>query len=217
MVRVPQLRLGQLQLFSETLIKKCKPFEEVKSALEPAEALVTEFKEGMLKDKSVSIDKKELDAISDRLISGLSHNLKAELEFPQASNEAKIEQGKIEQIIDKFGTKITKYSYTDQPAAVDNMLTELGKVNLLVLGNSGIERWVPLIKEANENFKKATLQFVGEKTKNMEQDSASALAPELINALNKLLTIMFAFANIGANPELVKTYSEISVFTDTYK
>ncbi len=82
---------------------------------------------------------------------------------------------------------------------------------------SAVAQWIPLIKEANQEFKNVAKEFVEESTAMAALESASAVAPELIHALEELFVQLFSVIRVAPNSALKKAYSELEILVDSYR
>lgn len=217
LVATPPMRIGQIQLYTEGVLQKCEPFGELDEKIAPVQGTFQEFLEAMLKVKEADTKKRILDRASDSLIRPFYHQVLGEIGFPHTSPSAQKAQEALLELYEKYGPKISAYSYTDQPAAVDNMLKDLAKIDLNALGDSGLGRWLQPIQEANDNFKRGSVDFADEQQEMQEQDAASAIAPLLTSQINELIRLFFSNAVIGKNKKLTKAYEQLVIFIKTFR
>lgn len=213
----PSKNLGQIQLCGEAVLEKTAPFQELQVVREPAANIFDEIVQAIQRNTDSSINKKELDNISDDLIRGMNHAVKAEIAFPYESEEEKAVQNELADFYMEHGPKIALYPYTKQPAAVDNMLADFDKINWNALPNSNIPRWRDKIYQANENFKKGSIEKSDEVAEMEMQTAATKIAPQLKKDFDNLLDMMFVYAKLNQNQNLVKAYREIVVFLNSFK
>ncbi|TRX66548.1 DUF6261 family protein [Carboxylicivirga sp. M1479] len=208
-VNLPRLRMKQLQTVGENSLRICEAIPEVKPATDKVKSLIGDFKLGMQKENVPAVTKVELDKLRDKYISGFRLEVKSETYFPHETDKAQLIDT-LSVILAKY-SDINRYSYNEQTAAVDNMLTEISKIDLQEGETLTIGRWLPLIKNANEDFKKANKAFIEGNAILATTSAASDLAPQLAESLHDLYTLMFAHAKIGTNENIVKAYREIEM------
>ena len=82
---------------------------------------------------------------------------------------------------------------------------------------SSVGRWTPLIKEPNQRFKDVAKEFVEESTAVASLESASAVAPGLVHALEDLFIQLFSVIRVSPTDDLKKAYSELETLVDSYR
>jgi len=97
------------------------------------------------------------------------------------------------------------------------MLVDFDALNLSALPGCKLARWRDPIFVANTNFKKAGIEQADEKAEAQSMPAASYIVPKLKNDVDNLLDMMYVFAKLGHNQEIVKAYREVVVFVDTFK
>lgn len=214
LITVPQLRLGQLQTLTEQTIKLTEPIGQLSPWLADVQAAFKPFLTGMLKDPAGS-DKKTLDKTRDQYLSGFFLNVKSESYYPHEDATMQEVVQKLLRVTEKYGFKINKLPYDEETAAIDNLLAELGSMELS--GIPHLARWIGKIKAANESFKAASKDYLETYVKNSTTESASVAAPALTVALEDLYTMLFAHAKVAADQELVNVYQKLSELVDTYR
>ncbi len=113
-------------------------------------------------------------------------------------------------MINKY-TGINKFPLNEQTAATDNLLSEIKSVLGSNVAFPHLTRWIPLIEDTNNQFKDVTSDSITERAKLKNTEAASYVAPQLTEELQNLYTLMFAFARIGDNDQIVKAYKELEV------
>lgn len=216
-ISMPGKNLGQMQLCAEGIFAKAEPFQELQQAIKPAQDRYKEFLEAIQRDRDSNVDKKELDNISDGLIRGMNNAVKSEIAFPYEGEQAAEVQKELSEFYAKHGPSIAKLQYNEQPAAVDKMLADFDRLNLNALPGCSLQRWREPIFKANENFKKANMEQASEKAEADALPYASYIAPQLKNDVDNLLDMMYVFARLGQNKEIVKAYREVFAFVDSFR
>lgn len=207
LINLPRLRNQELQTVGENSIRICSAINEVTTAVDKAANSLNSFKKGMQKDTSTGISKAELDNKRDRLLYGLMLSIKAESHFPHDSTTAKTASTLIN-IANKY-TGITRMSYNEQTAAIDNLLEEISKLGLSAEVLPFVQRWLEPISNANLAFKAGHEAFIEGNVKLSGTSAASYVAPQLAEDLQNLYTLMFAYAKIGNNQAIIDAYQEL--------
>lgn len=214
MISIPRLKLAQLQTLTESALSIASPIALVADQIAETQTVFDDFKEGLLKDQAAS-DKKTLDQTRDKLISGFMLGVKAENNFGHDDAGILTTLREVTRVADKYGTAIIRLSYNEQSARVDNMLEELSRIDLTNVPT--VSRWIDPIRDANENFKVASTDYVKEIASTTQFASASTIAPDLLNKLEGLFTLLFAYAQVSPTEELTKTYAVLSTLVDSYR
>jgi len=213
MIYIPRLRNKELQTVGENSLRICNALIEVKPAFDMVSATLEVFIKGMQKDKVDSQKRSIYDKKRDKYTSGLLNNIKYEKNFEHAADNAQVVADLLN-IVSKY-IGINKMPFNEQTAATDNMLVEIKTV----LGSNesfpNLTRWIPLIEEANGQFKEVSSDLIKDKVSLKETDAASAIAPQLSEDLQNLYTLMFAYAKIGSNQSIIDAYKELEVLIDS--
>jgi len=217
LISLPRLRLKELQTMAENTLLICAPIEEVSSATQKVKNTLDTFKRSMLKDQASAATKLELDKTRDRLVSGFKQDVRAEQYYPHQEVATIETLENVRQVMDKYGPHLTKLTYSEESAAIDNMLTELKQVDTLALEGTGIDRWIPLIENANNAFKNAASNYVSQSAKAMETQAATTLVPALMASLDELYTLLFAHVKITQSDQLKTAYAELEELVDAYR
>jgi len=217
LITLPRLRMAQLQMLVENVLNICSNLTEIKKEVKNVKSNFEDFKEGMLKRRPTSEDKKGLDKIRDNMVTAFTQSINAETYFPHKEPEALDNLKKLTDIVHKYGTKINKLPYNEETSVVDNMIAEAEEVNYSALGNGSISRWIPLLKEANQNFKDLVSENIEESAEALGTDTASELAPDLTNAVEKLFTMIFSHINVSGNEALRKAHVELEQLVDSLR
>lgn len=213
-ISIPKLTLGQLQDLTNRSVEIATSIGAVSSELAVVEQAFDTFKQGMQKDQAAS-DKASLDRTRDTYVSGLFFDIKAEEYFPHTSEEVLKAVEQLKGLSEKYGFKISRLSYDEETTSIDNMLAELDKIDLSSLDK--ISRWKAEIVKANEAFKAGAKTFLDERVSASDKESASAAAPELLDALDNLYTMLFAHAKISADETIINGYVTISTLVKSYR
>ncbi|TAJ14273.1 hypothetical protein DMA11_06165 [Marinilabiliaceae bacterium JC017] len=214
-INLPRLRVKELQTLSENSLSICDGITELKPAIDLVQTTLNAFKRGMLKEQASAANKKELDADRAIYISCFFKNVSAEKHDPTLIPEVRETLERMCQITDKYGTKITRLSYNEETAAVDNLLTELKQIDTQAI-DKGVMRWIPLIEKANNDFKAANDAYIAERAKADSIESATSLAPTLQHALEELFTQMFAHAKLSTNEPIRIAYAELETLVKSF-
>lgn len=216
-IRLPRIKIAELQTLCELSLAICTPFtnEELKKQIQLVEKEFDAFKKGILKNQAKTL-KKITDKERDGYISGLFFDIKAETYYPYTDKAAIETVNRLKELSKKYGIKINGLPFNEETAAIDNCMAEAEAIDLKPL-NSNIARWIPLIKDANQRFKGVTKEFVEESTSVSSLESASAVAPDLIDALEDLFIQFFSVIRVSPNDKLEKAYSELETLVDSYR
>lgn len=212
----PQMQVGKMQMFAEKVLEYCGPHEEVKKPLAAVKTQFDKYREGMRKNPALAKFKRERDKIRDTYVIGFVGALDAELHYPY-SNEERETLLKIEETIDKYGDRIYRLPYDSETASLDNLLTDIEKLDLSVLKNDAVTKWFPVLKEANQQFKDSDSDYLDDLVDAAQIKAASALYNDLKQAVDGLFAILFGYAITGQNPEIAKTYEKLQVFVKAYR
>ncbi|MBI9060737.1 MAG: hypothetical protein JEZ14_02030 [Marinilabiliaceae bacterium] len=215
LINLPRLRHKELQSIAESSLRIAANITEVQPALANVNTQLEAFKQGMLKEQASAADKSELDKQRDRLLSGFMQNLKAEKFFPHQDQDVVEVLDQVDQVTRKHGPRMTKLSYSEETSAIDNLLSELGKIDTEVL-NTSITRWIPLIQSTNNDFKAANSSFISDRAKATNKDSASDLAPLLHESIEGLITLLFAHTKITATEPILTAYRELEILIKSH-
>jgi hypothetical protein len=214
LLNLPRLRNKELQTIGEQSIRICGNISEVKPALEKAKASLETFKQGMQKDKSSGISKAEIDKERDRFTYGLLLNIKAETYFEYQEEATQQAVARLAAIANKY-TGITRLPLNEQTAAVDNLLDELKKLNLPAETLPVVQRWLPLIEAANNRFKTASNAIIADSAQMADISAAGLVAPQLIEDLQNLYSLVFAHARIGNNANTTNAFKELEILINS--
>lgn len=217
LIILPRLRLKELQSLGESSLEICMPLPEVEPATQAVSIAFTAFKQSMLKEAASAASKYTIDKSRDHLISGFTYNVKAELYYPHNDNNVLDALNSVLHILAKYGTKITRLPLNEESAAIDNLMSELEQLDTTALDTNGITRWIPLIGEANTMFKAAAHEYVADRVETAELDSATSLAPALMDALEGLYTLLFANVKVTKNATLVTAYNQLDDLVSALK
>lgn len=213
-INLPQVRLAQLQTLTESVIGITQPLTEVAAQVQNVTEAFTAFQEGMTKTTSAS-NKKTLDRTRDLINSGLFKSVEAEQFYPHDADEAKTAVSHVVACVNKYGYELNRLSYDEQTAETDNMVTELEALDLSTL--PAVERWIALIKSANESFKLTTKAYLQQQTQAGDTEAASKAAVPLENALNELFTILHAHVLITKTDALINAHKELTTLVNSYR
>lgn len=217
LILLPRLRTKELQSLADETIEICTGIPVIEEPLSVVVKYLADYKASMLKDHASGFDKKVYDQKRDDLIIGLYYAIRSAQYFPF---ETEVEKNTLKNLADavfKYGGRVAKLPYNEETAAIDNILSAVKKIDLAPLAATGIASWFPLLEEANNNFKLAASDFVKDTSNANEVSAATKLAPQLIESLDNLYTLLFAYAKVNANEELSKTYQKLTVLVKSYK
>ncbi|NJO92321.1 MAG: hypothetical protein HC831_27650 [Chloroflexia bacterium] len=192
--------MAELQSLSETAASICAPLKEIEKEKQAFDKEFAVFKEAVMKKQAKGEIKKAVDKKRDRKVSGFFYDILAETFYPH-TDEAAIETvNQLKELSEKYGFKINNLRFNEETAAIDNCMKEAEKIDLSALTSNDIGRWIPLIKQANQEFKEVSKSFVEETTAAASLESASAVAPGLVHALEELFIQLFPLS--GSHPPM---------------
>ncbi|WP_289053973.1 DUF6261 family protein [Carboxylicivirga marina] len=212
-IHFPRLRNKELQTVGENSLQICNGIPEVKPAYDKASSTLSTFVKGMQKDKNVGQSKKSYDRKRDTYTSAFIYNVKYEMSYEHNVEDTALVTA-LNNIIGKYAG-IARLPYNEQTAATDNMLDE---VQVVLSGNESLphlSRWIPLIDDANNEFKAVSSDYIKSSVDLKETDAASLIAPQLAEDLENLFTLMYAHAKIGSNANVISAYKELEVLIDS--
>jgi uncharacterized cupin superfamily protein len=193
----------------ENIPELTEPLEEVKTVLNP-------FKEGMRKANVYSTERNLKDKVRDNFTSAFMQCAKGEKDFPYENDEVISAVEGLAAVLEKYSAKVTKLPLDEETAALDNMLAEVDKLNLTALEGRDILRWPAIIKEANEEFKSVSGNFIEDNVQANEILAASKIAPQLRSEIEKLYVKLFSLINIHANEEHIKAYAQLQEIVKSF-
>ncbi len=217
LLSLPRLRNHQLQTVSENTIKICAELTQLKAPLETLTQKLDLFKGGMTKEQASAASKKELDNARDVLVSGFIKGVRIESAFPYTDTTSKEAINALLKVVNNYGTGIARLSYNEESAALDNLLADISKLDITPLADSGLARWIPLIEQANNNFKEAVSDYISESAKSSAVESATDVAPALLDALEALYAMIYAYLKIENSEELKEAYTQLQILLESYK
>jgi len=217
LLSLPRLRMGELQSLAENAVKICKPLAELKTDIANVELKLASFAESMRRAPASASEKAELDKTRDLLLSGLFHSIKADSYYPYPNDTQKELSAKLKDIEKKYGFKTKHLPIKEETAAIDNLLADIKSLNPKALEQSNADRWVNLLKEANENYKQSELGYISEQASASDINTATDSAPELAEAIEKLCLKVFSFAQISDKKAFGAAYSQLSQLVASYR
>jgi hypothetical protein len=216
-IKLPRLRISELQALTASALTICEPLAEIEEQRQTVETEFANFKEGVLKNHVSAEVKTTLDKERDRYNSGFCYELKAEFSYPYTDGNAIETINKLKALYKKYGFKINRLRMNEETAALDNCMKEAEGIDLTPLTNQAIARWIPLIKDANQRFKKVADDIIEENAIAAQMESASSVAPGLTNALESLFVQIFSAIHIAPSDALKKAYTELETLADSYR
>ena len=209
LLNIPNIRVNQLQTLGESSLEICQNLSEIAPSIETVKQALDKYLEGMTRDKASAAEKKKLDQTRDRLVLGFIKQVRAEQMFPHEDEQVISALQKLVLVINKYGSKITRISYDEESAAMDNMIAEVMGLDLSPLSTSGIARWIEPMQTSNDIFKSSSTQYIADSAATEQTESATSLAPALIEALEEMYNMLYAYIKIKPTDELVKAYTEL--------
>ena len=216
-IRLPRLRISELQTLTESALKICEPLTEVAEFRQKVEDEFANFKEGVLKNYVTTEAKATIDKERDRYNSGFCYEIKAEFNYPYEDTAAIETVKSLRAHYKKYGFKVNRLPLNEETAALDNSMEEAEAIDLTPLANAAIGRWIPLIKEANQRFKVVIGEIIEDSAEAAQLESASVLAPGLVVAIESLIVQIFSAIHIAPTDALAKAYTELDTLVDSYR
>lgn len=217
LIKLPRLRLAQLQSLAVNTLIMCKNLVQFAASLLGIENTLKAFKEGMQKDEASAERKSELDQIRDSRLSGFFAVVFAENKFPNEDETVLNAYEKLLKIARKYGPGIRRLPRDEETIMIDNMLEEIGEIDLAPLEVTGIPRWIPTIAAANSEYKEEATEYISDSVESDSTETASKHAPVLEEALEKLYTEIFATITLSPSKELKKIYAKFEKLIDSMK
>lgn len=214
LIKLPQMRLAQLQSFTDSTLSITTPLPEVSTQVQRIQAAYTEFLKGMTKTNAAS-DKKTLDKTRDLVNAGFFKNVEAEQLFPYSDMPTLSALAKVVNITNKYGFGLNRLPFDEQTAETDNMLNELNGLDLSTLPT--LSRWIAPMTEANNQFRAFTLTYLEDVTTTNSTQAAYLVAKPLEDALNELFTVLFASVVVAKTEPLQQAYAQLITLCDNYK
>lgn len=216
MLFVPRVTIGELHTLTENVIKLCKPHQGLAVALTLVEQSFAGFVQAVSKNKASAVSKSEFDTKRDQYLSGFFYAVRGESYFPY-EGKAKETLDALNDIVDKYRGDIRRLPLNEETAKIEFMLTDIEKLDMQSLQESGLHRWLQKIEEVNEAFKQANEGYITDAAVADTQESASDLAPSVISALEGIYSMFYALMQVAPSPELTQSYAELRILTNSYK
>ena len=109
---------------------------------------------------------------------------------------------KINDILENYGVKITKESYSIESSLIESLLLDLSKEELQpsIEALSGLSQLIASLRTAQNNFEEAKLEYEEEKAKEGTEETASDIKKEILLIVNaKLLIYLRAMVQVDEN------------------
>ncbi len=217
LIKLPRLRLAQLQIISESTLTMTEKTAELAVSRQNVENAFTPFVTGMLKDKASAEKKRELDQSRDNRTSGFFAALYAEENFDHKDPVILKSLTDLLKVANKYGPGIIKLPRDEETAAIDNLLGDIGQIDITPLLETGITRWIPKIEAENEAYRVAAAKYITDSVLAEASKAASVLAPALEDELELLYKKLFATIIVSPTPELEKTHAELKKLVDSMR
>lgn len=217
LIQVPRLRLARLQTLAETTIKICLNIVALGDALKNVQDALISFKQGMLKDRTSTKDKKRLDFKRDEFLTGFIGNVHSEQKFPHDDEIILKALVELLEIVEKYGLNMKRLPHDEETAAIDNMLADISEVDVSSLTLTGLPRWIPEIDKANTEFKGAASVFISDTSTASDTQAATWQVPKLEDALEGIYAMVFALLKTSPSDELKKIYGELETLVESMK
>jgi hypothetical protein len=208
--------MQELQSLAEQTISICSPIEEIQTGVAKVVSSYQTFRQGMLNDKTSGISRESLDQNRDYPLFAFFQTVKYERFYPYEDERAKIALQQLVVITKKYGPKLVKLGFNEQSLAIDKLLEEVTRIENLSLVHSGVIRWINVIEEANTAYKSGVKDSGSKSAKLLHVDSATKLAPYLVEALSGLYTLLFAHVQISGEQRLKDVYVKLHTLVDSF-
>lgn len=217
LIILPRLRLAQLQTVSENTLTITEETAELAVNRQDVENAFTPFLAGMLKDKTTAEKKRELDLRRDKRTSGFFNALYAEEDFDHNDPVILKSLGDLLKVANKYGPGIIKLPRDEETAAIDNLLGDIGQIDITLLLETGLTRWIPKIKAENEAYRVAAAKYITNSVLAEASKAASVLAPALEDELEKLYKKLYGTIIVSPTPALEQTHAELKKLVDSMR
>ena len=215
---IPRLVMDDLQTVGGSIFSITEPFAAIGGVRAAAVDCYNSFKLGMTKNQASAETKQGTDIVRDGLLTGLTYHAKSQQYYPH-TELVKQALAKLTKVLDDYKVRqIRRLSFSEETSAIDNLLTEIGKLDLSALKVvTGLLEWFELIAEANNNARKASENYAGANVDAADVDAASTLAPKLTDCLESIIVVMYGLLKINDNEAMRKAYLQIKELVDSYR
>jgi hypothetical protein len=217
LIIVPRLRLTLLQTLTEATIKICKNIFSLSASLVLVEDALNSFKKGMVKDPASAKGKKRLDYHRDEYVTGFMGNVQSEQKFPHQDLALLKVLAELLEVVKKYGLNIKRLRVDQETAAIDNMMADIADLDITPLEPTGLTRWIPVVEQANADYKEAASDFISDTTESANTLAATLQAPQLEDTLEGFYAMAFAQLKMSPTEELSKAYAELETLVDSMK
>lgn len=217
LITLPKLRLGQLQTVGESSLNICQNIPDIAPEWTKANSSFAAFKEGMLKDQASAESKRKLDLKRDQIVSGFMKAADAEENFPNDNEQIKKTLEKLLKIKNKYGLNIVRLRRDEETSSIDNLLADIAQINTTSLASTGLLRWIPVLKDANDEYKQASQEYISDSTDADAILAASTLAPVLETDLEEMYFMLFAAIKRNPTDALKKAYADLEKLIESVK
>lgn len=214
-MKTPYMRVNQFQTFTEQVLIICNPLTIVAAAVANVDSAYQLLKTALQKDVSAG-DRKSADIYRDKPYRAFLSVIRSEHQYP-GTTEEKSCLTMLDQCVQKYGAAVADLTYDEESAKIDNMIEEIEAMDLTPLQNTGILRWIPVIKDANDAFKALTTAKIEKNADMNEKGAASKICKELTTELDTLFALIFSHQNINPTDELLNAIDKIEVLIESYR
>lgn len=206
--------ISETQRLAEVSIEQCAKFEFLSPYVLVAQTKLNEL-EAKVQSEKVKSENKAFDYTRDEYTCCLFDVSDIDAKYVKYPADVLAEIKKAQDILQKYGKKICAYSYADQSIATSNLTAELNNLDLVLLAETNIPRWLTMVEEANANFETAAKAYFEDSFHGQETEAAYILAKHVREALNSLYVKLFAYRNIEQNTELDEAENYVRNYIDT--
>lgn len=211
LIALPRLRLNQLQTLAENSVRICQALPQLEAALANVVPVLAEYKDSMNKPQTSAAQREEFDKSRDQALLGFTLDVRSNLYYAAHPPEVLQALQNLAQLLDKYDD-IRYLPLDEETAAIDNLQAELRSVDFAPLaGATLVERWLPLIEEENNAFKRASQNWLSEKAQAEQVAAPGKIAPALRQQLQGLYAMLAASYTMQPQDAALKNaYYEIT-------
>lgn len=149
------------------------------------------------KDK-VRSNLEEIDAQRDEAVRSIGNLLGGYQSIPLPSLKAYAQR--LSSVFEKYGARITGYSYTEESAKIDALLKDLSdeKLSDAITGLQGVREAITHLDTQQKSFAKVRAEYEAKLTTAKSEDAAYSMRKPLLNLINKnFITYLEAMALVN--------------------
>ncbi|MGL4956676.1 MAG: DUF6261 family protein [Bacteroidales bacterium] len=184
-------RTTEVDAISDRIVEeyKQKVYDDafLTSTMQGIEQLSAKITSAIKRSKVLS-ELEDLDAIRDNDTRALAKIIEGYANFP--SGELKQIGLKVKSIFDKYSLSIITSSYDSQTAYTISLLEDLEKISADTAKLAAVPESIATLAASNQEFATKRREYQKEEAAEAQEDSASIIKPQLVNAINQLSTYL---------------------------